>query len=441
MKKTIAILTLSILLFSCTVNADQNRPIYKNKVVLFGNLHAHSSLSGDVGGSNGDLIPANAFEYAHENGLDFIAITDHHKATDCTPTMRISKEEYNRDLYGVAMEYNEAHKGEFVAIPGIEWGNIATGNHLNVIGARKLPPDTILNKDYDELYEWASSNSQFIQFNHPHSWKRKSNRNKEVGNFGENLFQDSDDFRTNVDEVVKTISIICSVFGGHIGGKHKHSIDKVHKDMQWENYYKKYLNMGFHLSPAANQDTHWRNWGTVTAARTAVWAGKVSYGSLMNAFKANKVYATEDDELVVVFQVEYKGKRYWMGETVPLENDQATVDVVIKIWQAEGADDDPIDEGPYTVSIIADLDGIGGSEASEEESYNDIPSNKLRRIPFQVSKDSYLYVKVTEQNGKDNPIGQGKDDYDNQSGEAVPDGNRDDMNDSAWTSPIWFSFE
>ena len=51
-------------------------------------------------------------------------------------------------------------------------------------------------------------------------------------------------------------------------------------------------------------------------------------------------------------------------------------------------------------------------------------------IPFTAGKGKYLYLHVKEQGGKDNPVGDG-DDLDG-------DGKRDDLNDSAWTSPVWF---
>ena len=71
-----------------------------------------------------------------------------------------------------------------------------------------------------------------------------------------------------VDAIVNTVSIICSVAGGHLTGLHRNSTAKVHRDMQWERHYKRLLNMGLHISPAANQDTHRTNFGTVSAART-----------------------------------------------------------------------------------------------------------------------------------------------------------------------------
>src|SRR2546430_7374534 len=84
----------------------------------------------------------------------------------------------------------------------------------------------------------------------------------------------------------------------------------------------------------------------------------------MKAFATNRVYASEDDELAVAFQVNFGGKTYWMGESVPLDSEEADVELSVKVWQGIGSDGDPIDEGPYTITVVLDSDGQGGIEAA-----------------------------------------------------------------------------
>lgn len=432
---------LTILLVFNTTGLEviaQQRATYENMVVTFGNFHAHSILSADVRGNYNTLSPETAFKYAHQNGLDFLAITDHHKGTDNRGNYFLTASQFKNELYDVAMKYNADNSGDFIAVPGIEWGNTATGNHVNVLGLQELPPDTILNTDYHELYDFAKNQNAIIQFNHPKSWSGKTNRNKNIGNFGRALFNNESDFITRSDDVVKMISIICSVQRGHISGPFKHSQKKTHREMQWENQYKEHLNMGFHISPSANQDTHWKNWGTVTAARTAVWTEKLTYTSFMDALKQNRIYATEDDEMAVVFQVEYKDNKYWMGESVTLTEELEEVIVHVQVWQATGSDNDDVNEGPYTIKIISDSDGTGGREASVWKTFKNVPGNQLKTIALNVRKGSYFYIEVTEENGKDNLLGQGEDEINNETGFEAADGKRDDANDSAWTTPIWF---
>ena len=117
-----------------------DRPQHAGKIVLFSNLHAHSKLSDDIENAGYELLPSKAFPYAQQHGLDFLEITDHHKATDSDHTLRMEPDEYKTKLFDVAKQYNMDHAGEFIAIPGIEWGNTATGNHVNLIGAKMLPP-------------------------------------------------------------------------------------------------------------------------------------------------------------------------------------------------------------------------------------------------------------------------------------------------------------
>lgn len=413
--------------------ADQQ---HRGKVVLFGVLHAHSSLSDDAvtlpGNHNVDFRPSTLYAYARTHGLDFLGLSDHHKAIDSNHRLAMTPEEYRTQLFDVAMQFNADH-ADFIAIPGIEWGNTSTGNHVNVFGSATLPPDTILDAEYDEIFAWARQHAEFVTFNHPNSGGRKA-----VGNYGERRYESTDAFVRAADPIVTNIDIITSVRGGHITGDLARREDKTHRMMQWENFYQRYLNMGFHIAPSANQDTHRRNAGTVTAARTAAWADSATYADLMKAFRANRVYTTEDDELVVSFQVQYQGRDYWMGDTVDLNRQEANVTLKVKVWQAAGHDGDPTDEGPYTVEVVSDWQGKGGRLASVWNTYTTTASGELTRT-IPVNAGEYFYLVVTEHNGKDNPFGDGTDEFNNETGEEGADGKRDDMNDRAWTAPIWFT--
>ncbi len=39
---------------------------------------------------------------------------------------------------------------------------------------------------------------------------------------------------------------------------------------------------------------------------------------IADGITANRIFATEDDELAVALQIEHEGETFWMGETVPL---------------------------------------------------------------------------------------------------------------------------
>ncbi|NKB39025.1 MAG: hypothetical protein GKR93_17980 [Gammaproteobacteria bacterium] len=423
-------------------------PEYMGKLVLFGNLHAHSALSDDVKTRyKRRMTPKKAYSYAMKHGLDFLALTDHHKGymqdqegrLILDEKFKIGDDEYHDKSYEVAMKFNERHTGQFVAIPGIEWGTTSTGNHINIFGAASLPnKEEILDHHYLDLIEWAREYAEFIQFNHPNSGG--SSNSKRQGNYGVKQYTNEDEFVEVVDPVVKTISLITTVGGGHITGKHRHSEKKVHRRGQWEKYYKRYLNMGFHLSPSANQDTHYTNWGSVTAARTAVWSDGVTYSDLMEAFRSNRVYATEDDELVVAFTAEYGGKTYWMGDSIEIGHDESTIDIKVQVWQASGIDQDPLDEGPYTIELLSDWDGVGEHEAAVWDVQKGVKTGELAMWQdIEVVDGEYIYIRVREEGGQDNLLGDGEDVLNNETGVHKKDGKRDNMNDTAWTSPIWFT--
>src|SRR5688572_15502350 len=167
--------------------AGQARPTVDGKVALFGGLHHHSALSDDVRAADRpNMSPVQAWDYVRTHGLDFIALSDHHKATDAPGNpLRLTVNEYEVQLFAAARDYCDQHVGTFVAIPGIEWGNSATGNHVNVFGAAQLPPDTIANAEYNELLAWTGDFAEFAQLNHPYAWPNDSDRDLTVGNYGE----------------------------------------------------------------------------------------------------------------------------------------------------------------------------------------------------------------------------------------------------------------
>src|SRR5438552_18154226 len=79
--------------------------------------------------------------------------------------------------------------------------------------------------------------------------------------------------------------------------------DGLRAEEQMEADYLHYLNMGFRLAPTADQDNHYKTWGTVTDARTAIIADALNKPALLAAMRARHVYATEDKNLRLMFRV------------------------------------------------------------------------------------------------------------------------------------------
>src|SRR5205814_7174274 len=79
-----------------------------------------------------------------------------------------------------------------------------------------------------------------------------------------------------------------------------------------EKDYLDYLNLGFHLAPTADQDNHYRTWGSATNARTAIIADSLTKANLLDAMRKRHVYATEDRNLRII----YKVNDHLMGDIV-----------------------------------------------------------------------------------------------------------------------------
>ena len=103
MKRIVLLAFLPLL----AANAGAESPSYKGKMVLFGNLHAHSKLSDDVRDPNNEMSPLQAFTFAGQNGVDFLAISDHHKATDSNHRIFMTASEYDNQLFDVADTFND----------------------------------------------------------------------------------------------------------------------------------------------------------------------------------------------------------------------------------------------------------------------------------------------------------------------------------------------
>ena len=101
----------------------------------------------------------------------------------------------------------------------------------------------------------------------------------------------------------------------------------------------------------ADQDNHKCNWGNVTQARTAVLAPSLTKAALLTAMKQRRVYATEDQNLRLVYRVngQLLGSRI-LGAAVPASGSALTIALTITDDDESGA--------AYTVEVFFDeLDG------------------------------------------------------------------------------------
>ncbi|MCC6278487.1 MAG: hypothetical protein IT289_11290 [Oligoflexia bacterium] len=77
-----------------------------------------------------------------------------------------------------------------------------------------------------------------------------------------------------------------------------------------------YLNMGFKISPTANQDNHHMNWGSAIAARTGVLSKDLSEESVLEALQQRRTVASEDRNAKVLFWAESSNKVHPLGSVI-----------------------------------------------------------------------------------------------------------------------------
>ena len=387
-------------------------PLSSQPRIFFGNLHAHTKYS------DGSGTPTDAFAQARDQGrLDFLAVTEHNhdKAEQGIGAGDPRKDGiliatqpalYNgmdpASLMSAARAFTVPDR--FVAIAGQEFSTISAGNHANVfdVGAVIDVP----NGDFKALYDtWlpqhpdSLSEPPLVQFNHPDYRADVENQNtkpnEKANDYG------LDDYGGDFDELVKHtekfVSLIEIVSGPALRDGANLAVSSANRH---EKDFWFYLNKGFHVAPTANQDNHFFTWGTITRARTAVLADRLTTADLLRAMKARRVYATEDDNLQIRFRIN--------GELMGgILHTPQPMDLVI---EAELSDPDEPD-AQYKVELFGDE--IGGPMI--EDPIDDAILEGNGKVTFAQHYDSgkkYYFIKVT-QTGSD-----GKDDF-------------------AWTAPIW----
>lgn len=376
--------------------------------IFFGSLHSHTSYSDGTG------TPADAFTRARDVGkMDFIALTEHnHKDADGSGERKdgiliaLQPDLYNgsdaASLLSTARSFTVDES--FVAIAGQEFSTISSGNHANVFDVNDIID--VENGNYRGLYdEWLPQHPDslgqgpLVQFNHPDfkaDIKNASTKPKERENdYG------YDDYNKNFPELLshaeKYVSLIEIVSGPALTDGTNLPIKSGNRH---EKDYWFYLNEGFRVAPTANQDNHFRNWGTITTARTAVLADRLTKNDILQALKARRVYATEDQNLHVSFTVNGQP----LGSIIRTQNPQ---DLTIEAQVSDP--DEP--NAQYRIELYGDE--IGGDmieDALEEvEREGDGPVSFSERR-FESGR-SFFFIKVFQE-------GSGREDL-------------------AWTAPVW----
>lgn len=289
MKKNKFSILISLILIFTSLTIAQT-PTYN---FYFGNIHSHSWYSD----GNADKTPATypapvaqAMEYGRNvaTDLDFLAVTDHNHNEGLRMTLP-----YWRS--GV-IEADTANKdGVFVGLYGQEWGTLATGKgHSLIFGTNKLfgwNPGVydiyVAKNDYSTssagLWRKVSNENGFIYLAHPSS-----------GDFN-NLI--GSPFDTLIFRILKGVA----VKSGPAFSTNTTQTNPASGN--YESYYHSLLKLGYHVAPTSDQDNHYTNFGMSNQQRTVVIAPSLTKSEITSALRNRRVYASEDNNIKVQFEV------------------------------------------------------------------------------------------------------------------------------------------
>lgn len=363
-----------------------------NVRVFFGNLHSHTSYS------DGSATPEDAYAHARDVAhLDFLAITEHNHSQAGGAIARdhtLYTGPQAASLIKTAGRFDQA--GRFVALYGQEFSSISKGNHANVLEVGEVIDEAeVPNGEWDNLLNtWlpAHPDSQglpaILLLNHP-----TISGSTQAQEYGRDDFPMAE-WRAKLDGQARLINMVNGP---------SHSEGSPGQPSEGE--FLRYLNLGFHLAPTADQDNHLTNWGSAAPTRTGVWAGALSKQDVLTALRERRAYATEDKNLRIIGTVNgaLMGTRF-SGTNVPAVG--ASLD--IKVSFAD--DDEPAAE--YTIDVFRDTIGNAVADVVKQHTHSGNGTLTVSDVAYQGG-DQYVFLKITQ---------------------------RDEggQQDRAWLAPVWF---
>jgi len=289
--------------------------------------------------------------------------------------------------------------GRFVAIFGQEFSSISSGNHGNVFEVTSVIDEAqVPNGAWDLLLNtWIPANPDttgqqaLVLLNHPATSGSPNDRE-----YGLDDFASFDGWRTALDARAELINIIN-------GPSH----DDGPPGRPAESEYRRYLNLGLHVGPTADQDNHRPNWGSAAETRTGVIAAALTKPAIMAALRARHVYASEDRNLRIIARIggHLIGTRV-TGTTVPPVGAEIQITIDVR---------DPDEPGPtYLVEVFSDQ--IGGNDDANivrTGTRDGDGSLTITGLRYEGG-DQYVFLRITQQH------------------DDVTQGDR------VWTAPVWF---
>ena len=362
--------------------------------VYFGNLHSHTSYS------DGSGIPEDAYAHARDVAkVDFLAITEHnHKqAGKIADDPQLYNGTVSLSLISTANRFND--DGHFVAIYGQEFSSISSGNHANVFEVGEVISSSIVpNGQWDKLFNtWlpghpdSQGKPAIMLLNHP---AINCPNSKE---YGIDDFDNRAAWLAALSPHVRLMNIV--------NGPSHEATFKAGAPSESE--FLRYLNLGLHVAPTADQDNHLPNWGDAADTRTGIIAASLTKANILDAMRERHVYASEDRNLRIIGKVngQHFGKIF-SGNEVP----QAGGDLQITL--SINDDDEP--DAFYTIDVYRDTPGDNAvADVIKQIHHTGNGMVTLDGIKY-TGGNQYFFIKLTQ-----------TDD------DAVKE-------DRVWLAPFWF---
>lgn len=318
--------------------------------LYFGQLHAHTDIS------NGAGSVEEAFQYASQvDGLDFFAVTDHSDSFDNADMGAIDADgaDISADWAAGKQAAASVTNGDFVGLFGFEmtWPEDKQLGHISTFNTpgwqtRDQEAFTNVTAALENYYKVLTAVPGSVsQFNHPDTVHGD--------------FERFDHYSPQYDAAVSLLEV-----AGEDG-----VVDCEYYDLA--------LDKGWHVAPTNNQNNHNGQWGDASDARTVVLAKDLTEESLYAAMKDCRVYATQDNDLTVYYQL----NGTVMGSILP-KSEEAEITVFLS---------DPTDEAIGNVEVVTD----GGAVLMSE--YVETPSQVLELSAS--CGHSYYYLRITQPDG------------------------------------------
>lgn len=356
--------------------------------IWYGDLHSQTNHSDGAGPiatcdseqapQSGQYGPADAYQYALNEGLDMLMTSEHNHMFDgSTGTNASANPATAKNLFAsglsAASTFSAAHPN-FLGIYGQEWGVISNGGHMNIFNAdglieweknssgQLIGDYEIAKGDYASLYTLMNSKGWIGQFNHPATSGQFTVNGT---NFG---------YTAAGDAVMVLAEVLNSSAFSH------NTTETETSRPNYETAFNTILERGYHVAPSSDQDNHCANWGASFTNRTGVLiptGTALSLSSFLDALRARRVFATEDKTAQIVLTA----NGHVMGERF---SNSGPLTLTVNYASSSG----------QTAQRVQLFEGVPGSNGTVSS-----PSETSTTTVTPTAGDHFYYAKITEANG------------------------------------------